>query len=238
MPVKPARPGVTETDRITRAYRDRESKIGSRYNLRNRGNRLVLAERRALARKLLSDAGLVPLGDRGVLEVGCGSGSELAWLVELGAFPSRLVGIDLLPDRISAARYAYPEIEFHVGNAERLQFEDASFDLVTSFTVFSSILDRSMAANVAREMVRVLKPGGRLLWYDFRYDNPSNKDVRGVSEHRLHELFPEFEGKVHLLTVLPPLVRKLGFLTPVAYRVLSAAPPLRSHLMALLRKQS
>ena len=227
---------MSETERIARAYREREVTTGSRYDLRNAGNRLVLAERRGLAKRLLGDAGWLPLGDRRVLDVGCGAGSELAWLLELGASPSRLVGVDLLPDRISAARYAYPNFAFHEGNAERLEFDAASFDLVTALTVFSSILDPSMASNVAGEIVRVLKPGGGLLWYDFRYDNPRNKDVRGVSERRVRELFPQLEGKVQKLTVLPPLVRRLGPITPFAYRVLAAAPPMRSHLMGLLRK--
>lgn len=227
---------MSETDRIARAYRDREVTTGSRYDLRNAGNRFVLAERRHLAKKLLTGAGWVPLGERRILDVGCGTGSELAWLLELGASSSCLVGVDLLPDRVSAARYAYPQLEFRAGNAERLDFEDASFELTVAFTVFSSILDPSMASNVAREIVRVLKPGGGLLWYDFRYDNPRNKDVKGVSERRLRELFPRLAGEVYTLTVLPPLVRRLGPLTPAAYRVLAAAPPLRSHLMGLLRK--
>ena len=227
---------MSETERIARAYRERELTTGSRYDLRNAGNRLVLAERRGLAKKLLTDEGWVPLGERRVLDVGCGTGSELAWLLELGASPSRLVGVDLLADRISAARSAHPQLDFRAGNAERLDFDDASFDLITVFTVVSSILDPSMASNVAREIVRVLKPGGGLLWYDFRYDNPRNRDVRGVPERRLRELFPQLEGQVHKLTVLPPLVRRIGRITPAAYRVLAAAPPLRSHLMGLLRK--
>jgi ubiquinone/menaquinone biosynthesis C-methylase UbiE len=111
---------VSETDRIARDYREREATTSSRHDLRNPGNRLVLAERRRLAEKLL--AGWKPLADSRVLEVGCDTGSELAWLIRVGASPARLVGIDLLPDRITAAQHAYPELEFHAGNAERLEF--------------------------------------------------------------------------------------------------------------------
>lgn len=227
---------MTESERIARAYRDRESRTGSRYDLRNPGNRLVLEERRRLERKLIAEAGWIPFGERRALEVGCGLGSELAWLVELGASPSGLVGIDLLPDRIAAARYAYPQIAFQSGNAERLAFPDATFDLVMAFTVFSSILDSTMSSNVASEVTRVMKPGGALLWYDFRYDNPANHDVRGVSEARVRELFPQLEGRLYKLTVLPPLVRRFGPLTQAAYPLLARAPFLRSHLMGLLRK--
>jgi len=227
---------VTEAERIAQAYRELEARAGSRYDLRNRGNQEVLAERRLLARKLLDRAGWMPLGDRRVLEVGCGTGSELAWMLEVGASPEHLVGVDLLPDRIAAARYAYPKLDLRVGNAEQLDFADASFEIVMAFTVFSSILDGTMAANAAREIVRVLKPGGGLLWYDFRYDSPGNANVRGVSARRVRELFPQLEGRLQTVTVIPPLVRRLGPAAPVAYPLLALAPPLRSHLMGVLRK--
>jgi ubiquinone/menaquinone biosynthesis C-methylase UbiE len=229
---------VTEADRIAGAYRDIEAKAGSRWDLSNRGNRMVLAERRRLAAKLLEQAGWIPLAKRRVLEVGCGGGSELAWMLEVGASSSSLVGVDLLPDRIAAARVAYPQLEFHLGNAEHLDFPDGSFELVMAYTVFSSILDESMSRNVASEVTRVLHPGGGLLWYDFRYDSPANRHVRGVRARRVRELFPMLQGDLHTVTVLPPLVRRLGPLTGVVYPALARVPPMRSHLLGLLRKPS
>ncbi len=227
---------MNETERIAAAYRKLEATAGSRYDLRNRGNQQMLEERRRLAKRLLDHAGWIPLGDRRVLEVGSGTGAELAWMLNLGASPSRLVGVDLLPDRVTAARYAYPKIEFREANAERLDFSDASQDLVMAITVFSSILDESMAANVAAEIHRVIRPGGALLWYDFRYDSPANRNVRGVGGRRVRELFPKLKGKLYSVTVLPPLVRRLGPLTTAAYPVLAVVPPLRSHLLGLLQK--
>jgi ubiquinone/menaquinone biosynthesis C-methylase UbiE len=229
---------VTETERIARAYRELEATAGSRWDLRNRGNMLILSERRRLAEALLDRAGWIPLSGRRVLEVGCGGGSELAWLVELGAPPSMLVGVDLLPDRVAAARAAYPQLEFLAGNAEHLDFPDAAFDLVMAFTVFSSILDPSMARNVASEIHRVLRPGGGLLWYDFRYNSPANRNVRGVGARRVRELFPELKGDLHTVTVLPPVVRRLGPFTAALYPAMASVPPLRSHLMGLLRKSA
>jgi ubiquinone/menaquinone biosynthesis C-methylase UbiE len=227
---------VAETDRIAKAYRELEATAGSRWDLSNRGNQLNLAERRRLATSLLGAAGWIPMTGRRVLEVGSGGGSELAWLLELGAPASMLVGVDLLPDRVAAARVTYPQLEFHAANAEHLDFPDVAFDLVMAFTVFSSILDASMAGNVASEIQRVLKPGGGLLWYDFRYNSPANRHVRGVGSARVRELFPALKGELYTVTVLPPVVRRLGSLTAAVYPALAAMPPLRSHLMGLLRK--
>jgi ubiquinone/menaquinone biosynthesis C-methylase UbiE len=227
---------MSETERIARAYEEMDARVGDRWSLGNAGNRRILTERRAAFARLLERAGWLPLDGRRVLEVGSGRGKELAWLRELGARSSDLVGVDLLPDRVEVARRAYPEIEFHQGNAEHLEFADASFDLVMAVTIFSSILDRAMAENVAREIVRVLRPGGGLLWYDVRYDSNSNPNVKAVSRARLAELFPDLRGQVETVTLLPPLARRLGPATTVAYPVLALAPPLRSHLVGLLRK--
>ena len=227
---------MSEADRIARAYQDLEERAGRRWDPANPGNRAILLERRRITRRLLDEAGFLPLGSRRVLEIGSGSGAELAWMRELGASNSSLVGVDLLPDRVALAARTYPEIEFRQGNAERLEFDDGAFQLVLAITIFSSILDPSMARKVAAEAVRVLAPGGALLWYDVRYDSVSNRNVRAVTAARVRELFPSLQGELHTLTLLPPLARRLGRLTGGAYPVLSAFPPLRSHLAALLRK--
>jgi SAM-dependent methyltransferase len=227
---------LSETERIARAYQDLEARAGSRWSSANRGNRAILSERRRLTRAALAQAGWLPLGERSVLEVGSGGGSELAWLRELGAEPRRLIGIDLLPDRVASARRAYPELDFRAGNAEHLDLADATVDLVMLLTVFSSIFDESMQANIASEIIRVLRPGGGLLWYDVRYTNLSNPNVHAVTEARIRSLFAALEGNLRTTTLLPPLARRLGPLTGAAYPALASIPPFRSHLFGLLRK--
>jgi len=227
---------VNEADRIAHAYEGLEERAGGRWDPANRGNQLIVRERRVATTRLLQGAGLLPLGTREVLEVGSGAGGELGWLVELGAAPQHLTGVDLLEDRVALAAKAYPEINFHQGNAEKLEFADASFDLVMAITVFSSIFDGQMAANVASEILRVLRAGGGLLWYDVRYDSLSNRNVRAVTAARVRELFPALQGELTTVTLLPPLARRLGPLTGGAYPLLTHVPPLRSHLLGLLRK--
>jgi SAM-dependent methyltransferase len=188
-------------------------------------------------RAALQRAGLWPLAGRRVLDVGCGSGRVLAGLQAWGARPADLVGVDLLPERAAAARRNYPEIDFRRANAERLDFADASFHLVLVFTVFSSILDPGMAANVAAEIRRVCAPGGGVLWYDFRYDNPRNPHVRGVGKGDAAALFPGWRLDLRSLTLLPPLARRLGRFTPRLYPALSRVPFLRTHYLGVLGKE-
>lgn len=227
-----------EIDRIARAYRgyEEEQLATKRWSLANRGNRAALDERQRTVKKMLAAKGWLPLGSRRVLEVGCGTGAELARLMAFGADPRRLVGVDLLADRVEAAKASFPAFDLRVANAERMEFSDGEFDLVLALTLFSSINDAHMASNVAGEIERVLRPGGAVLWYDFRYNNPSNPNVHGMNEAAVRSLFPGLSGPLTALTLLPPLARRLGPLTPALYPVLASAPPLRTHLVGLLFK--
>ncbi len=225
-----------EAQRMRQIYHEynHDHAVQARRAAANPGNRQIAEERAQAIVGFLRTHGLSPLQQGRVLDIGCGRGDALASLIDLGAQPHNLWGIDLLPDRIEAARRAHPDIHFHCGNAEHLDFPDARFDLVLCFTVFSSILDDGMAHNIAREMRRVLKPGGAVLWYDFRYNNPWNPHVRGMTKRHIRRFFPDFEMHLRTITLLPPLARRLGRLTPVLYPMLAAIPPLRTHYLGLL----
>ena len=74
-----------------------------------------------------------------------------------GAVAANLYGIDLIAGRIAYARERLPGADLRWGDARHLPWRDGSFDLVTQFTVFSSILDTQVQAEVAAEMLRVLR---------------------------------------------------------------------------------
>lgn len=229
----------SEVDRLVRVYREYHDRDFRRtkWSDSNAGNLCIQHERNRALGRLLERTGCLPLGGKRILEVGCGAGGNLVSLIPLGATQEDLVGIDLLEERIDRARQEHPQIAFQVANAESLPFAAGGFDLVMVFTVFSSILDRGMAGNVAGEIDRVLRAGGAVIWYDFRRNNPFNPAVRGVSRRAVRQLFPGFESVMVTLTLLPPLARRLGFLTRPLYPLLAALPFLRTHFLGILFKR-
>jgi hypothetical protein len=82
----------------------------------------------------------------------------------------------------------------------------------------------------------VLRPGGAVLWYDFRYGNPRNPNVRGLRRAEIAALFPGFDERLELVTLMPQLARRLGRITSVAYPALARLRPLRTHYVGLLIK--
>jgi SAM-dependent methyltransferase len=170
-----------------------------------------------------------------VLDLGCGFGSLLAWFHEQGVPAEQLVGVDLLPHRIALAEKRYPALTFMTGNAEHLCLPRHSFDLVLAFTVFSSILDKAMAHNVARNVRDLLSPGGAVVWYDTRYPNPWNPNIKGMTISRIRDLFPSFQLDLEATTLIPQLSRRLRSRINVVYPLLASVPFLRSHYLGLLR---
>lgn len=233
-------PSVPEIERLRRAYQHYDTTPSERAKRdpHNAGNRLIVAEREQAMRSLLDQARLVPLNGRTVLDVGCGSGTLLNWFKQFGACSEQLWGIDLLPDRIFAAARVDPRMHLICGELTQQHLPAAFFDLVCFSTVISSILDRRLAGEVCREAIRVLKPGGYVLWYDFRFNNPWNRETRGIERSEIERLFPECRVQLQTLTVVPPLARRLGRLTRPGYPLLARIGPLRTHYLGLLEKQT
>jgi hypothetical protein len=104
-------------------------------------------------------------------------------------------------------------------------------------TLFTSILDPEVRRRVAGEIVRVLAPGGALLWYDFAVNNPANPNVRRVTRRELARLFPSLSGPIRSVTLLPILARAVAPRCWTIATLLEAIPFLRTHLVAVLRRE-
>jgi SAM-dependent methyltransferase len=112
---------------------------------------------RAITAALL-DPVCAPGRDRVVLDAGCGTGVNLAWL-RRSAGRGRVVGIDL---SASALRFCRDRGECLVSQASivELPFADRVFDLVTSFDVLGQLPVPGSDAQALSEIGRVLRPGG------------------------------------------------------------------------------
>ncbi len=105
-------------------------------------------------------------GARGkrVLDVACGTGRTLAQL-QLAHPELKLYGLDLSPYYVQLARDTLDDVSLVAENAEEMPFADATFDVVTSTYLFHE-LPRNARRKVLAEMVRVCKPGGRIVIED------------------------------------------------------------------------
>lgn len=106
-----------------------------------------------------------------VLDVGCGTGTLALEVARHVGRAGRVTGIDpgtqqIARARAKAARRHVP-IEFQTGVIEQLPFPDQTFDVVLS-TLMMHHLPAPLKRQGLAEIVRVLKPGGRLVIADFK----------------------------------------------------------------------
>ena len=187
--------------------------------------------------RLLERNGLLPLDDRAILDVGSGRNEFLVACRERwGHAGSQLCGIDLMPDRVAKGLAEHPYLTLKSGSADRLEWPDATFDLVHQSMLLTSILNLQLLADIVAEMRRVTRPGGCLLWYDFVW-NPTNPAARGIT---LGELRGHFAGwrliDRQRITVAPPLARRLCRLNPALVGLVESCKVLNFWELVLLEK--
>lgn len=226
-----------EEERVNAVYAKRDlSGISSLYAWHRPEVREQDAERERIYASFLFEAFGANLSKITALDVGCGDGRFLQMLVSWGANPELLIGTEYLETRLKAAvMRTAPGISWHLGDLDFVQ--DATCDLVVANTVFSSILQEDIRNGLAGEMWRVLKPGGHIMVFDFRYNNPLNKNVRRVTRRELsrywHQMVPL---KYQTLLLLPPLARLLAPYSLTALRILGCIPVFRSHFVYMVKK--
>lgn len=172
-----------------------------------------------------------------LIEIGCGNGNNLLQLIKIGFNPLNLTANELLEDRVKAAKKNLPaSIKLYSGNALELNLPVERFDVVYQSMVFSSILNKEFRFSLAKKMWEWVKPGGGILWYDFIYNNPFNKDVNGIPFKEIKQLFPEGKITRWKITLAPPLARKVCKINPVLYDIFNIIPLFRTHLFCWIKK--
>jgi ubiquinone/menaquinone biosynthesis C-methylase UbiE len=226
----------SELVRAKAAYerRDSDTDLAGVYEPISAAPLFTVQEREWLTADLLRESGLESLNGLTVLDVGCGSGVELARLALWGADAHRMVGIDLMETRVNAARLRLPMADIRVGSAHELPFDSDTFDLVTQFTTFSSIAHRPLRTAVAAEMLRVLKPAGRILWYDVRELAAPTADLVAIDRTELNALFPGCRVLIRRSTLRWGMLRRSVPRSRLAALVLERIPSLTSHFLAVI----
>lgn len=135
-----------------------------------------------------------------VLEIGAGSGVNLPFYP---AHTTDVLGLEPHPKLLAVA--ALQGLRVVQGSAEAIPLEDASVDTVVTTWTLCSIPD---AATALREMRRVLRPTGKLLFVEHGLA-PDSRVQRW--QQRMTPLWKKLAGGCHLDRDIPQLIRAAGF---------------------------
>lgn len=164
-------------------------------------NRLLHAEQRPRLA-----ATRFPGGPARLLDVGTGTGVYLSLMAKEPAFAGYAVrGVELSPQLLAYARFAYPGGDFVRGSAYATGEPDASCDVVTANFVMIHLRNPDLAL---LEVWRVLRPGGLLYVVDVNdttFDGPDVIRTMVETHHRFHE------ADRRIMATLPRRAAEFGF---------------------------
>jgi ubiquinone/menaquinone biosynthesis C-methylase UbiE len=174
---------------------------GWRYDLMVAVLDVLLGRKLRALRQGACDLAGIQAGEA-VLDVGCGTGTLALEVYGRVGGTGHLAGVDPGPQQIARARSKMKRagfhIDFQIGVIEQLGFADGSFDVVLSTLIMHHLPDDVKCQGLS-EIIRVLKPGGRLVIGDFmRPEKRPGEPVRlGAGQTGLQDL--------------PDLMQQVGF---------------------------
>ena len=166
-----------------------------------------------------------------VIEIGAGSGFNIGFFKRIGVLPVNIYANELLAERAAQLKINHPDINVLEGDALDIP-EENKFDVVFQSTVFTSVLDDGFREQLADKITLLTNHKGIILWYDFRFNNPRNKDVRKVTLSEIRKLFPSATALNYWkVTLAPPIGRRVEKL----YSWFNLFPFLRTHVIAEIK---
>ena len=226
-----------EKNRINEVYNNYllNKENSEKWSSQNYGNFLIENEKLDSIQKVLAPLGLLNKTES-ILDIGCANGKTISLIKKIGFLESIICGVDLRENRLNDAKILYPSSNFKCMDARYLSFPNNSFDIVSIFTVFSSIIRKIDRIKVATQIDRVLKPKGIVIFYDLRYGNPFNYNVIGIKYSEVDELFPKYKKSIKPVTLLPPFSRMIGRQSKFLYTWFSKISFLRTHYLGIMTK--
>lgn len=215
------------SDQINTQYEKRSAKAHLYQN--SAYTTAVVNELKRCAKELI-DTYFKDLSNVTMLEIGAGNGTNAHMFIEMGVKPENISFNELINERVNNIRSNFPSNKLFPGDAITIEFPE-KYDIVFQSTVFTSILSDDDRKKLAEKMWSLLKPGGIILWYDFIYNNPKNKDVRKVDVVEAKALFNKSTRRtIKKITLAPPIGRKVGKL----YHLFNVSF-LRTHILAVFQ---
>jgi ubiquinone/menaquinone biosynthesis C-methylase UbiE len=148
-----------------------------------------------------------------VLDAGCGTGADSLQLARIVGPTGRVVGVDVSEVMITEAqrRAAGADVsaEFEVGDAQSLRFDDDTFDACRTERLLMHVPD---AVRAFSELVRVARPGGRVVVFDFDWDTAIVDSAQPATTRRIMRTFADGIRNGWIGRQLPRLFREHGLI--------------------------
>ncbi len=227
---------TSELDRLKNVYKEREN-INSKYNPVLPENYYLINSREKVFIKSLYKYFGTDFSHLKVLDLGFGSGIDIFTLIKSGFKIENISGVEVIEERFNKMQISIPNLNLKFNSGFNIPFENENFDLIVQSTVFSSILNSDSRKQLSDEMIRVLKPQGKIFFYDLKYNNPWNKNIIKIDKKEIMRLFDK-NFKSHSVTLNPIVVRKIAKYSIILCEILEKCPLFCSHYYTIISRES
>jgi 2-polyprenyl-3-methyl-5-hydroxy-6-metoxy-1,4-benzoquinol methylase len=149
-----------------------------------------------------------------ILDLGCGTGVVARAIAARPSFHGRVVGVDFSSALLEAGRRFSQEegvasrVEFHVGDAQKLDERDAVYDAVIVHTLISHVPDPLAVINEAR---RVVRPGGSVAIFDGDYASLTYATGdRALDAELVEAILSAVVANPYVMRDVPAMIRRAG----------------------------
>lgn len=169
-----------------------------------------------------------------IADIACGEGWWLAQFRNWGARPEDLFGLEIDPRRLSVAARTCPGSNLLAGDARAVPLEEKSFEIVSIFSLLTSVVGDDDRAKIGREAMRIARPEGLIIVYDFFAPNPWNSRTRSFRRGDLRQIFAGCEVVTKGVGVAPPVARFALRFSNRLTRGAARIPLLQTHFVAFI----
>lgn len=226
-----------ELDRLKQVYVDRKDLKINYHPALPENYYLINSREKVFVSSLLKCFG-TNFDNVKVLDLGFGYGHDIFTLIKSGFKVENISGVEVIEERFNNLKNIIPNANLKLNNGFNIPFDNEEFDLIIQSTVFSSILDKNSRKELANEMIRVLKPKGKIFFYDLKFNNPWNKNVIKMDVNEINDLFPNYNKKFISTTLNPIAVRKIASKSIILCEFLEKVSFLCSHYYTIIEKNS
>ena len=136
-----------EKRRILNVYNSYKQKQYQNTKWSNKfiGNQYIFNERLQTVKKIVLDNN-IDLSNARILEIGCARGDVIDLLIKVGVQENNIYGIDIRKEKLQYVKNKFPDCHFQIMDVKNMKYPENHFDLITVFTLFSSIFNSRITA--------------------------------------------------------------------------------------------
>lgn len=163
----------------------------------NLGRTKIYKNYSKLLNEVFNKANFYKIKEAKVLDIGVGTGNLSKYFLEAGY---DITGLDQSREMMAEAKKKFQNLKLRVGEFLKIPFDDSSFDIIVSTYAFHHLNEKEKELAI-KEMMRVLKPNGKIIIGDMMFESEIKKQeiLKELTQEQILEIEDEYYSDISKL---------------------------------------